>query len=537
VQHAAVRVFAFALVGLLAFVIISARTARADSRTLHIGLVEQPNSLDPLHVTQFYENYLCEGIFSALVVIDDRGEPSPDLAEVVPTKSNGGISPDGKTITYHLRAGVRWQDGVALTSHDVAYTYARMKDPKSNFVSASLYSAIAKIETPDDRTVVMRLRVPWADATTQLFVNGQNGSILPQHVLEKIDDLSRSSFESAPVGSGPYVLDRWERGNRIVLRANPSYFRGKPHIDRIDVDFVPDQTTLGIRMRTGELDFSPQLTPVIARQLTDVARLRQAIVPQYTALQFDVNTKAPPFDDVRVRQAFVVAVDRERLARTAYHGLATPADDLVPPQSPFYRSDPHVVRAGDPKRAAALLDAAGWKLGPDGIRRKAGVSLATALAFPIGYAPIAAAAVQVQATWRALGIDATLRPIQSALLYAPTGILASGDFGIALVIFGYATSPDRAMNVTTGGLPPSGCNYAHVSDPQIDALTESARRTYDFARRKAIYAKISSIVRDRALLVPVVWVENEYAYDKGLTGLRPEPVNSDFWNVSSWQLK
>ncbi len=511
--------------------------ARADSRTLHIGLVEQPNSLDPLHASQFYENYLCEGIYSGLVVIDDRGEPSPDLAEIVPTKANGGISPDGKTITYHIRPGVRWQDGVALTSHDVAYTYARMEDPKSNFISTSLYTAIASIATPDDRTVVMHLKVPWADATTQLFVNGQNGSILPKHVLEKIADLNRSSFESAPVGSGPYALDRWERGNRIVLRANPSYFRGKPHIERIDIDFVPDQTTLGIRMRTGELDFSPQLTPVIARQLGDVSRLRQTIVPQYTALQFEFNTKAEPFDDVRVRQAFVAAIDRRRLAKTAYHDLAAVADDLVPPQSPFHRTDPHVALGGDVARAAVLLDDAGWRRNANGMREKGGMPLAVALAFPTGYASVSAAAVQVQATWGSLGIDATLRPIQSAMLYSPTGILASGDFGVSLITFGYATSPDRAQNITTAGLPPSGFNYPRFSDPEVDALTESARRTYDVARRKAIYAEISSIVRGRAVLVPVLWIENEYAYDKHLTGLRPEPVNSDFWNVSSWQFK
>jgi peptide/nickel transport system substrate-binding protein len=258
-------------------------------------------------------------------------------------------------------------------------------------------------------------------------------------------------------------------------------------------------------------------------------------VPQYTALQFVVNTKAAPFDDVRVRQAFVLAVDRKRLAQTAYHGLATPADDLVPPQSPFYRSDRRVPLGGDAARAGALLDAAGWRRGQTGIRERAGVPLSTALAFPTGYAAISAAVVQVQASWRALGIDTTLRPIQPPLLYSQTGILASGDFGIALHTFGYATSPDRAQNISTAALPPGGFNYSRVSDAKLDALTEAARRSYDFARRKAIYATISSIVRDRAFLVPVLWIENEYAYDKQLTGLRPEPVNSDFWNVSTWQ--
>jgi peptide/nickel transport system substrate-binding protein len=381
----------------------------------------------------------------------------------------------------------------------------------------------------------MHLRSPWADATNQLFVNGQNGSILPQHILKNVGDLTTSAFESAPVGSGPYALERWERGNRIVLRANPSYFRGKPAIDRIDIDFVPDKTTLGIRVRTGELDFSPQLPPVIARQMDAVPRLKTAIVPEYTALQLEFNTKAAPFDDVRLRQALTIAVDRKRLARTAYHDLALPADDLVPPQSPFHHTDPGVALSGDLKRAAALLDAAGWRRGTDGMRRRGSAPLSAALVIPSGYPEITAAAVQVQATWQALGIEATLRPVESALLNAPDGVLARGDFGVSLTTFGYATSPDRSQNITTAGLPPSGFNYSRTSDREVDALTESARQTFDVPRRKAIYAKISAIVRGRAILVPLVWAEIEYAYDEHLHGLRPEPINSDFWNVYAWR--
>jgi peptide/nickel transport system substrate-binding protein len=141
----------------------------AEPRPLRIGLVQQPNSLDPLHAVQFYENYLAEGIFSSLTVIDDRGEVAPDLAESVPTRRNGGISPDGKTITYRLRAGVRWQDGVALTSRDVAFTLREMRDPKTNFPEVSVYSIIERLDTPDERTVVLHLRAPWADATANLF--------------------------------------------------------------------------------------------------------------------------------------------------------------------------------------------------------------------------------------------------------------------------------------------------------------------------------------------------------------------------------
>ena len=508
---------------------------RADeSRPLRIGLIQQPNSLDPLHAIEYYENFIDVALYSALVDIDDRGQPVPDLAVRVPTRANGDISPDGKTLTYRLRSNVRWQDGVALTSHDVAYTFKRMMDPKTNFVVGSTYGAIARIDTPDDRTVLVRLKVPWADATTQLFVGGQNGSILPQHVLEHIDDLSHSSFESQPMGSGPYRLERWDRGNRIVLRANRDYFRGKPAIDRIDIVFVPDGNTMAIRLRTGEIDFSPQIPSGAALQLRGKPGLAFRAVPTYSTIELDFNTTAPPFDDERVRQALAMAVDRVRIATKADHGLAVPADDLVPPQSPFHVPDPSVRQRGDLETAARVLEAAGWKRRADGLREKKGEMLVAALLIPSGYVATASAAIQIQATWRELGVDASIRPLQVNTLLAPGGALARGDFGVTLGSTGFATSPDRSQYITSGAIPPSGDNFSRVRDRELDRLTFAGRAELDPKKRLALYARISKIVRHRAIVVPLVWADLPYIYDARLTGLRPEPINSDLWNVYDW---
>jgi peptide/nickel transport system substrate-binding protein len=497
--------------------------------------VQQTNSLDPLHAVQFYENYLAEAIFSALCVIDDHGSPSPDLAREVPTKQNGGISADGKTITYHLRTGVRWQDGVPLTSADVAYTLARMRDPKSNFPETTVYSIIDRIDTPDPQTAVLHLRAPWADATSELFVGGQDGSIVPQHVLQNIVDLDTSSFESAPVGSGPYAVERWERGSRILLRANPTYFRGKPHIDRIEIDFVPDQNVLALRVKDGELDFSPQIPQAFAAQLHDSPALHVRAVPTYTDVELCFETQHPPFDDARVRRALSLAVDRKRLTTSIYRGFALPGDDFVPPQSPFHTADPSFRLEGNVPEATRLLDAAGWNLGPDGIRQKSGQSLSFVLTTQSGYAQIAGDAVQVQAMWHAIGADVSLRPILSNMLYANGGTMRTGDFAVAIVPDGYASSPDRADTLTTSGFPP-GRNYARYSDRDVDAWTAAARVTDDFSARRALYAKISRRLARDAPLPSLLWTEQVYVYSGALSGLRPETVNSDFWNVYDWSL-
>jgi peptide/nickel transport system substrate-binding protein len=509
--------------------------AQGAPQTLRIGLVEQPNSLDPLHAIEFYENYLAEAIFSGLTVIDDRGNVAPDLAERVPTRENGDISADGKTIVYHLRPNVRWQDGVPLTSHDVAFTFAKMREPATNFVESSVYSIIDRVDAPDDRTVVLHLRSAWADATAELFVGGQNGSIVPEHVLR---DTSASSFESAPVGSGPYSVERWERGSRIVLGANADYFRGPPQIERIEFDFVPDQNTLGLQVRTGELDFSPQIPQAAAIALRGARNVRQRTATTYDDVELGFNTKRAPFDDARLRLALAIAIDRTRLVDTVYHGFADSALGLVPPQSPMYAAAPGIRPGGDTARAERLLDAAGWRRGADGLRRKRGVPLAVVITTESGYPANAAIAIQLQATWKALGADVSLRPVAANVLLAPvTGLLVRGDFDAYVVPDGYATSADRADTLTTSGFPPAGRNYTRYASPEVDRETLVARRTFDAAKRRAMYARIARRVLADAALTPLLWQKTIYVYNDRLEGLRPEPVNSDLWNVYQWRLR
>jgi peptide/nickel transport system substrate-binding protein len=349
--------------------------------------------------------------------------------------------------------------------------------------------------------------------------------------------LTTARFESMPIGSGPYAVERWERGSRIALRANPSYFRGAPKIGRIDIDFVPDQNTLAIRIRTGELDFSPQIPQSAAATLPASPSLRRVAVPTYNDVEFGMKTTQPPFDDARVRRALAIAIDRKRLVSAVLHGFALVADDLVPPQSPAHVHDPSVAPNGDLVGAARLLDAAGWRRGPNGTRSKNGVPLAFTLTVPTGYAILNGSAVQAQAIWHDLGVDASIRTDPSNVIYAPaTGLLPSGRFDAYLATDGYATSPDRSDTLTTSGLPPNGRNYTRYRDADVDAWTAKARATLDDASRNAIYARISTRVRQAAPLTPLLWQEQVYAYSAKLSGLRPETVNSDFWNVYDWRL-
>jgi peptide/nickel transport system substrate-binding protein len=508
-----------------------------QARPLRIGIPLQPNTLDPLVSSQYVENYIQEAIFDGLTIVDDRGDLQPDLATTVPTRANGGISADGKTITYHLRRTVRWQDGVPFTARDVAFTFAKMRDPRVPFSLASWYTKVTRLDTPDPFTVVLHLKAPSADATAELFVNGENGMIVPEHLLRDVTDFHTAPFGNAPIGTGPYRVEHWEHGSTLDLRANPAYFRGTPRIDHLHIVFVSDQNTLAVQKRTGELDFVANLPLSQISTFVNSPVMTVRRVPSYLLDYLIANVHAPPFDDVRVRRAFALAIDRETLARTTFHGAAIVADSMVPPWSKFHAPVPATLRRPDPGAARKLLDAAGWRPGPDGIRRKNGVPLAFALTTMAAQTVLLNAAVELQADWRAIGANVDLRPLQSTVLFAPDGVLSKGTFVLAFVDYGELPWPDITDNVSSSALPPRGHDYGGFVDHDIDRWLQAAAITSDIAARRAIVARIDGRLRDGATTVPVVWEQFLYAWSGDLHGVRPETVNSDFWNIADWQWK
>jgi peptide/nickel transport system substrate-binding protein len=501
---------------------------------VRIGILQQPNSLNPLVESQFFENYIDEALFSGLTVLDDRGRVQPDLATAVPSLQNGGVSPDGKTIVYHLRPGAKWQDGAPVTADDVAFTFAKMRDPKVPFASSTDYRDVIDVVAKDPLTVVLHLRAPFADFASTFFVNGQFGSIVPKHILERAADMRTDPFGQHPVGSGPYVLERWDRGSSVVLKANPLYFRGKPPIEHIEIKLLGDSNSLAIGMRTGEIDMTPELSPTTLALVANVPRLRVVDVPTIILNGLTFRTDAGPFSDVRLRRAFSMAVDPARIVQTAYHGKAIPARDLIPPWSPFYT--PAFPAAPDTAAAQNLLDAAGWKPGPGGIRIKNGQRLSVSLTIPTERTENRAAAVELQAMWRAIGAETTLRASPVNTLLGPDGLYARGRFEIGMNNEGFATSPNRNNDIITSSIPPRGLNYSRYSSPAVDALVEAGEVTLDPAKRRAIFSHIARLVAADVPLRPYCWRTAPYAVIRNLENFKPEPVNSDLWNVYEWRL-
>ena len=501
---------------------------------VRVAIRSEPNSLNPVLSGLYAENYVEEAIFSGLVKLDGSGKLVPDLAQAVPSRANGGVSADGRTLTYHLRGAVRWHDGAPLTAADVVFTFRTIMNPKVNSPTQSVYRVVESVRAVDPLTVVVRLKAPFAPAVGQLFCNGESGEIIPKHLLEHSTDVNRDPFNLRPVGTGPLRFVRWDRGALIVLKPNPDYFGGPPHLRRVDVLIVPDANSLLTMVRSREVDLAA-VQPSQLVSLRSIGGLRIEVVPMYQLYFITFNTTHPPFDRVQVRRALALALDRRRIVQTAYSGTAISGDSVIPRYSWAYARD-NDSPPSDPEAAKRLLDAAGWLPSADGIRRQGDRRLSFGLITFAGRSTDASMAQQIQAQWRAVGIDAIIHPVPVNVLVGTTGPLTTGNFDVALDDLSFDIDPDRAQLLSSRYYPPHGFNDGHYSNPQMDAWLEAAVRTYDRHAREAFYARVQRLANRDLPYVPLAWPRQVYAVNANLRGLAPETVNSDFWNVQDWSI-
>lgn len=280
-----------------------ANGAKATRGTLRIAIRRSPNTLNPLFATTTTEGMLNRLSFDTLVSVDAAGNGTvPILATEVPTTRNGGISKDGVTITYHLRSGVKWQDGVAFTSKDVKFTWRAIVNAANNVATHAGYEDVRSVDTPNATTVIFHLKHKFAPFVNTVF--GESDSpigILPEHLLSHYNDLNHVGFNEAPIGTGPFKVTRWMRGDRVELEANDTYFRGKPKLRRIVVREIPDENTSLNALRSHDVDWIFEASPILYNTLKTIPGVRLALndVPESTAVL--VNTTRPGLADVRVR--------------------------------------------------------------------------------------------------------------------------------------------------------------------------------------------------------------------------------------------
>ena len=510
----------------------------APHQTFVIAQQHEPMSLNPALENGGASMEWGLLLFSYLVKFDDRGQLIGDVATVVPTLANGGISVDGLTVTYHLRKGVRFSDGTPLTARDCVYSVDAINNPANNPQSRYGYDIIRKADAPNDTTLVLHLKKPFAPLIT-LVMAPEGFPILPRHLLAGLPNFNAIPFDSAPVGSGPYRATRWIHGDRVELEPNPYYWQGVAKIHHISVRFVPDSNTALNLLKTREVqgyvfEQSYGNYPLLAA--IPHVRVMRPRINAVGAIIF--NTQDPLTSDARVRHALAEAIDIRSLIAKAYRRAV---DTRSPGRGLFiwaYDKNAYPDIPYDPAHARALLHAAGWHLGSDGVRHKDGRALR--LLFIIqaqteGDAIIGNAVAQYE---RAVGASVSLKQFNVTQFVAPSGEggpVYGGKFQMALYPFVNGDDPDTTDQFACANVPPGGYNKSRICDPRIDALLAQGRGTFDRAKRKVIYKQLQ-ISLYRELPIALLYQRRELdTFSTRAHGQSPS-LSTVFWDAGRWTL-
>jgi peptide/nickel transport system substrate-binding protein len=511
---------------------------RSRPGVLRMAGDQQPDNLNPLIGTQTIDTDLALLWASYLFLWNDRDQFVPELATTVPSLENGGVSKNGLIVTYHLRRGVRWQDGAPFTAADVVYSWRQVMNPRNDTGSRQGYDLISRIDTPDNFTLVVHLKQKYAPFVATFFsMSGTTYGILPEHLLGKLRDVNNASFNQLPVGTGPFrVVSNDPVG--IVLTANPDYWRGAPKLKEIDFRYIPRDREIIDLMRAHKIDFYENAAQALEPELHGIDGATVYLYPFTRWTDIGFNLARAQLKDRRVREALAYAIDRNRLIERVTHGVNFPADSDQPPF--FWAHDAHVpTYPFNPAMARRLLDRAGWRLGKDGIRSRHGVTLKIQMVGATGSQTTADTEALIRHDWRAVGAQVFIRNYPSSTLYdtiAEGGIEQRGKFDVAIEEWANGVDPDESQLFMCRFAPPAGWNIYHYCNPALDAAEKAGLSDYRRDHRKAHYDRVQEILATDLPIIVLWFSQRQDVVNVNLQNYRPAHAVSPFWNAWQWAL-
>lgn len=453
-------------------------------------------TLNPVIANDMVSYLVYKWIYDPLVDVDQDMNPVGVLAE------SWENSPDNATTTFHLRKGVTWHDGKPFTADDVLFTYEACVDPAVDAINKRpSFEAVAKVEKTDDATVKVTWKEPYAPG-----LMAWNLHIMPRHVYGyargRGQDFNRGAADAPPIGTGPFRFAEWKRGERIVLKANPGYFGGRPHLDAMVFKIIPQSQTQLAAYQTGQLDLTSISTEQWRQFKADQALLKGATVFEYYGRQFvylawNMDGSNPFFGDRRVRQAMTYAINRQGIVDKVLDGHGITCSGPFYPGS--WESNPAIKPYPyDPARAAALLDAAGWKdRNGDGVREKDGKPLAFECQVPAEVDQFSRFLEIFQQDLRRIGVAMAIRKVEWSVFLDRTH---RHRFQAYLSGWSLGDDPDpydllhsSQAKLLPGGMG-TGQNDVSYANPEVDRLIETEQRTFDRGARQRAFWRIHELV-------------------------------------------
>ena len=443
------------------------------------------------------------------------------------------ISPDQLTITFRLRKGMHWHDGEEVTAKDVDFTYRYMVDPKTPTAYGESFRQIRNAEIVDPQTFRVTYEKPYAPGLLSWGI-----WILPSHILEPVwkagVDLRTTAQNQHPIGSGPYVFKEWKTGEKIVLEAYPGYWEGRSFINRVVFRIIPDQSTIFLELKAKNIDMTG-LTPIQYRRQTDYPAFHKAfnkyryLANGYAYLGF--NLLDARFQDKRVRQAMAHAIDKKEIIDGVLLGLGQPAVGPYKPGTWWYKAEVKTYPF-DPERAKALLAEAGWQeKNSAGILLKDGKPFSFTIRTNQGNQVRQQTAEIIQRRLRAIGIDVKIHIVEWAAFL--NTFIRKRDYEAIILGWGLGLDPDQYDIWHSSQTGPDQLNHVSYKNSEVDALLEAGRRTFDEAKRKAIYGEFQDIMAEEQPVVFLYVPDALPVVSSRVQGIAPAPAGISY-NFTKW---
>jgi peptide/nickel transport system substrate-binding protein len=501
-------------------------TAKVDMTPVNGGTyieasIGDASYLNPLLATDSASSDINGQVFNGLMKYDKNIKLTGDLAE------SWEIKNDGKEIIFHLRKNVLWHDGQPFTSADVLFTYQKLIDTNTRTAFSSDFIIVQKADAPDPNTFRVWYKEPFAPALESWGIG-----IIPKHIYEHTD-IHTNPANRHPIGTGPYVFREWVTDEKIVLEANPTYFDGRPHLDRYIYRIIPDLSVQFLELRQGGLSV---MTPTPDQYNGYDEFFWSYNKFRYAAFRYDYlafNLENPLFKDKRVRTAIASAIDKKAIIDGVYQGYAVPATGPFPPASWACNKSVQPIPF-DVERAKKLLKEAGWSdTDGDGILDKNGKPFEFTIITNQGNKVRESIAQVLQNNLEHIGIKINIRIIEWSVFI--TKFVDQKQFDALILGWNLSRDPDPYPMWHSRQTGPGQYNFVSYKNPEIDRLLDLGRRTFDPEQRRPIYNKIHAILADD---VPYVFLTNPESLPvvhKKIAGVDLAPAGLG-WNFKDWYI-
>ncbi len=451
-------------------------------------------------------------LFNGLIKYDKNLIITGDLAE------SWDVSADGLTITFHLRKGVKWHDGVELTSEDVIFTYDAVTNPKIPTPYSSNYGPVKSVEAPDRYTIRVHYNEPFAPA-----LESWGMGILPKHCLEG-KDMASPEINHQPVGTGPYRFREWITGQKIVLEAFDGYFEGRPKIDRIVIRVIPDPSTMFLELKFGGIDFMGLTPPQYKLQAdTDFFKryFQKFRYPSFGYTYLGFNLQNQMFSDERVRQAMAHAINKNEIIAGVLMGYGIPCTGPFPPESWAYNREVKDIDF-DPGKAMEILSELGWKRNAEGWLEKGGKIFSFTVITNQGNEERMKAAQIIKEQLKRVGIEMNIKVLEwQAMLHE---FIDKKKFEAVIMGWGLSRDPDLYDIWHSSKTKEGEFNFISYKNEEVDRLLIKGRQTFDIGERRIIYHRIHQILSEEQPTIFLYVPDALPVLHKRIKGVEQAPI-------------